>query len=244
VPDPNSGFIGIAAGGYHSLGLKSDGSVVAWGDNSSGQCNVPALSPGSVYTAISAGWIHSLAIEEDGTPPTTSVTSVSPPPTPDGWNNSDATLTLNAADGGDVTGVREIRYFLTGATQRPVTTVAGHSAQIPISAEGSTTVSYWSVDLAGNEEAPKTKTVQIDKTAPDVSIAAAPKVLWPPNDKMVPVSIGGSASDARPGMSALAFKVQDEYGKIEPAIPGFGSVILLKRAGTGRIKTAGSTRSR
>ncbi len=38
---PNSGFVAIAAGGIHSLGLKDDGSVVAWGDNGVGQCDVP-----------------------------------------------------------------------------------------------------------------------------------------------------------------------------------------------------------
>jgi hypothetical protein len=43
------------------LGLKSDGSIVAWGDNASGQCNVPA--PNTGYAAISAGVNYSLAIQ-------------------------------------------------------------------------------------------------------------------------------------------------------------------------------------
>ena len=30
-------FIAITAGGYHSLGLLEDGSVLAWGDNNYGQ---------------------------------------------------------------------------------------------------------------------------------------------------------------------------------------------------------------
>ena len=36
VPVPNSGFIAIAAGRNHSLGLKDDGSVAAWGRNIEG----------------------------------------------------------------------------------------------------------------------------------------------------------------------------------------------------------------
>ena len=32
----------IAAGNFHNLALKSDGTVVAWGDNSDGQTNIPA----------------------------------------------------------------------------------------------------------------------------------------------------------------------------------------------------------
>ncbi|MCK4512453.1 hypothetical protein KAW64_11980, partial [bacterium] len=32
----------VAAGWYHGLGLKGDGSIVAWGDNGVGQCDVPS----------------------------------------------------------------------------------------------------------------------------------------------------------------------------------------------------------
>ena len=53
MPEPNTGFTAIAAGGYHSLGLKQDGSIVAWGDNDDGQCNVP--EPNTGFTAIAAG---------------------------------------------------------------------------------------------------------------------------------------------------------------------------------------------
>jgi alpha-tubulin suppressor-like RCC1 family protein len=37
VPSPNTGFVAIAAGGGHSLGLKDDGSILAWGDNYYGE---------------------------------------------------------------------------------------------------------------------------------------------------------------------------------------------------------------
>ncbi|MFH1575054.1 MAG: FlgD immunoglobulin-like domain containing protein, partial [Acidobacteriota bacterium] len=61
VPSPNADFVAIAAGSGHSMGLKSDGSVVAWGANGSGQCNVP--SPNTGFVAVTAGWIHSLALK-------------------------------------------------------------------------------------------------------------------------------------------------------------------------------------
>ena len=49
----------------HSLGLKADGSIVAWGDNRlTGQCNVPA--PNSGFIAIAAGGYHSLGLKADG----------------------------------------------------------------------------------------------------------------------------------------------------------------------------------
>lgn len=54
----------IAAGAYHSLALKSDGSLVAWGDNTFGQCDVPSRVD---FVYISAGAYHSVAIRSDGT---------------------------------------------------------------------------------------------------------------------------------------------------------------------------------
>ncbi|MHC4739415.1 MAG: RCC1 domain-containing protein, partial [Planctomycetota bacterium] len=48
----------------HSLGLKDDGSIIAWGSNNYGQCDVPL--PNSGFTAISAGRYHSLGLKEDG----------------------------------------------------------------------------------------------------------------------------------------------------------------------------------
>ena len=38
--------VAVAAGGYHSLGLKADGSIVAWGYNSYGQSDVPSPNTG------------------------------------------------------------------------------------------------------------------------------------------------------------------------------------------------------
>jgi len=77
VPEPNTGFVAVAAGGgvHHpggfegevisgySLGLKADGSIVAWGDNISGQCNVP--EPNQEFVTLAAGSYHSLALKAD-----------------------------------------------------------------------------------------------------------------------------------------------------------------------------------
>lgn len=65
VPEPNDDFIAAAGGGYHSLGLKSDGTIVAWGRNSDGQCNVP--EPNTDFIAVAGGGIHSLGLKSDGT---------------------------------------------------------------------------------------------------------------------------------------------------------------------------------
>ena len=51
----------IAAGWYHSLGVRSDGSIVAWGRNDYGQCDVP--SPNQDFVAVAGGWPHSLGLK-------------------------------------------------------------------------------------------------------------------------------------------------------------------------------------
>jgi hypothetical protein len=72
LPPGLSGVTAIAAGTYHSLALKSDGTVVAWGCGTAfgnsgdyGQCRVPSGLSG--VTAIAAGFFHSLALRRDGT---------------------------------------------------------------------------------------------------------------------------------------------------------------------------------
>ncbi|MBI4719361.1 MAG: PKD domain-containing protein [Planctomycetes bacterium] len=62
--DLSSGFVQVAAGGYHSLGLKADGSIVAWGDNQYGQSKVPASNTG--FIGVAGGWDHSLGLKADG----------------------------------------------------------------------------------------------------------------------------------------------------------------------------------
>ena len=44
-------LVAVAGGGYHSLGLKSDGTIVAWGWNADGQCDVPEPNEGFVEVA-------------------------------------------------------------------------------------------------------------------------------------------------------------------------------------------------
>ncbi|NLI74764.1 MAG: regulator, partial [Euryarchaeota archaeon] len=66
----------ITAGTFHSIALKSDGTVWAWGRNSNGQLGIgnttnrhsPVQVPGLTdVTAITAGYYHSIALKSDGT---------------------------------------------------------------------------------------------------------------------------------------------------------------------------------
>ena len=76
APAPESQQSKIAAGYYHSLLAKADGTVWAWGGNNNGQLGdgtttgsstpVPVTTLSSVV-AVSAGSEYSLALEDDGT---------------------------------------------------------------------------------------------------------------------------------------------------------------------------------
>jgi hypothetical protein len=65
VPEPNLNFVAVSAGGGHSLGIKSDGTIVAWGYDGYGECDVP--TPNANFISCSAGRDHSLGIKSDGT---------------------------------------------------------------------------------------------------------------------------------------------------------------------------------
>jgi alpha-tubulin suppressor-like RCC1 family protein len=60
-----SGVTAIAAGGGHSVAVKSGGTVVAWGWNGWGQTDVPAGL--NAVTAVAAASYHTVALKSDGT---------------------------------------------------------------------------------------------------------------------------------------------------------------------------------
>ena len=63
IPEDSNEYIGLSAGKYHNVAVKSDGSLIGWGKNDQGQCNIPT----GTFIEISAGTNHSLAIRTDGT---------------------------------------------------------------------------------------------------------------------------------------------------------------------------------
>ena len=53
---------------FHSLAIKSDGTVIAWGSNDYGQCVVPeGLDGMNRIIGIDGGHSHSIALKSDGT---------------------------------------------------------------------------------------------------------------------------------------------------------------------------------
>jgi alpha-tubulin suppressor-like RCC1 family protein len=65
IPGELADVMAISAGQTHRLALKTNGTVVAWGWNGYGECNVPGDL--STAVAVAAGsYAHSLALQADG----------------------------------------------------------------------------------------------------------------------------------------------------------------------------------
>lgn len=147
----------------------------------------------------------------DSEPPVTTL-SVDVAPNAAGWNRSDVTVTLSASDGDIGSGVKEIHYTLSGA-QTAAQVVSADVASFVISAEGVTEISYFAVDNAGNQESPTTYTVRIDKTPPAITACSVnPATLWPPNHKLVPVTVTVAFADP---VSSVAGVILDSASSSE-----------------------------
>jgi hypothetical protein len=56
-------------------------------------------------------------------------------------------------------------------------------------------------------------------TPPAVTLSATPRSLWPPNGKVVPVTVSGTITDTGCAITGAAYAVTDEYGQVQPSGP-------------------------
>jgi hypothetical protein len=138
----------------------------------------------------------------DTIPPTTTV-GISPEPNPGGWNRSDPTVSLTAVDNPGGSGVASITYSADGANPITAQTVSGSAASFQITAEGTTTVTYYARDVAGNTESAHTLVVKLDKTPPRVTTTRTPS----PNANgwsNTPVTVHFATADDGSGLAGPA----------------------------------------
>jgi len=121
---------------------------------------------------------------------------------------------------------------------------------VTISAEGTTTLTYFATDNAGNQEAPRTFTLRLDKTQPVIAGLPTPGCsLWPPNHKLVQVATV-TAGDGLSGVAPGSFNVTGVSNEPEnglgdgdqaPDIVIAGGTVQLRAersgTGTGRLYT-------
>ncbi|MCM3702390.1 HYR domain-containing protein [Paenibacillus macerans] len=138
-------------------------------------------------------------INIDKTPPVTVVTNDGL--ASGGWNKDKVKLHFAAED--PLSGMASIFYKI-GETDTVET--AGNAADLEISADGATTVSYWAADKAGNTEAARTVTVKIDKSSPEITSILSPAANasgW--NSSNVSVTL--NAADDNSGVKEIHYKL-------------------------------------
>lgn len=112
---------------------------------------------------------------------------------PAGWSTSSVTVVVGATDN---VAVAAIHASATGAGAFAEMATPGNSAEVRVSAEGDTVLSYWAVDSSGNAETPHTLTLDIDTHAPEVRCASA-DASWHASN----VSLLCTASDGTSGLA-------------------------------------------
>ena len=188
----------------------------------------------------------------DTTPPTTTP-SATPGANANGWNRTPVTVTLSATDNAGGSGVKEVHYSLAGASSGSGV-VPGSSTTVTVSTEGTTTLTYFAVDNAGNQEMAKTMTVHIDQTPPTVTGLPSNCSLWPPDHALVQVATvsardGLSGPAGPPTVTVTSNEPENGTGDGDLApdfvISGGAVQVRAERAGngSGRIYTITATAS-
>jgi predicted outer membrane repeat protein len=167
-------------------------------------------------------------VQKDVTPPATTASLAGTSGT-SGWYTSAVSVTLTATD--DLSGVKEILYSVDGGA---ATAAAGATASFTIASDGVHTVTYSAVDNAGNVEAVKILVVQIDRTAPEISILTpADGAEYLLNQ---PVTASWTAADATSGL-AVSLGTAPSGGAIDTATVGVKSFSVTATDAAGNQST-------
>lgn len=135
-------------------------------------------------TSLSPFVIADLGTQDQTAPTVTATTSSLPSDA--GWYNTDTFVLLRASDNAGGSGVASITYAINGGSggggggssdfsggANSLTggiVVNSSQVDIPITTEGTTTITYFATDSAGNSSLEQTVTLKLDKTAPNVAI--------------------------------------------------------------------------
>jgi lysophospholipase L1-like esterase len=175
--------------------------------------------------AAESAWIHGPNFA-DVSAPTTTISPEREADSTAGWYRSNVSVTLGASDA---------EYAVAG-TEYKLGEASGwtkYTGPITLSSDGETTVTARSVDVNGNIEESKSKTVKLDKTAPTFALSCPSK----------PVALGSSAtatvSEAADALSGLETDPNGERS-LDTSTPGNGqteTVQIEDRAGNTATKS-------
>jgi peptidoglycan/xylan/chitin deacetylase (PgdA/CDA1 family) len=159
--------------GFSKIVYTTDGSTPTLSNGSTYSSAFSVSSPTTVnYRAFdvagNAEGVNSQLVQVDTTAPVTTV-SCNGAACSAGWYNAGATVTLTGVDNTGGSGVSKTVYTTDGS---PPTQTNGNTYLAPFLVPATATVKFLSVDNVGNTEGVKSQLVQIDATAPTVSLIA------------------------------------------------------------------------
>jgi peptidoglycan/xylan/chitin deacetylase (PgdA/CDA1 family) len=154
----------------------------------------------SVDSAGNAEAVNSQTIQIDTVAPTTTITCNSTTCSTGWYKTTPVTVALAATDNTGGSGVKATYYTIDGST--PTTSSPVYTGPFTVSA--TTTVKFFSVDSAGNAEAVKAQTIQIDTTAPTTTITCNSTTCSTGWYATTPVTVALAATDNTGGSGVKA----------------------------------------
>jgi peptidoglycan/xylan/chitin deacetylase (PgdA/CDA1 family) len=194
----DSGGSGIAATYYTTDGTTPTMSSPKY----TGAFKVTATTTVEFFSVDNAGnaeAVETQVIEVDAIAPTTTIACNGAPCTSTAYKQTAVTITLTATDQSGGSGVAATYYTTDGSTPTASSTVYTG----PFTLAGTATVKFFSVDVAGNAEAVRSQTVQVDAIAPTTTALCNSTACSSGWYKTSPVVVSLSAVD-NPGGTGVA----------------------------------------
>ena len=170
----------------------------------SGSYDVAVMNPDGQGDILVNGYNY----PADVTIPTIAATGNSGAYTFGTWSRGSVSVALAASDSGG-SGVASITYSATGAQSIALTTLNAANATFAITAQGTTTVTFYATTFAGHSSTPQSATVEIDSVSPSLGVAAVTSpslvtyVSGTSTNQSVVVTF--TCSDATSGVSTLGY---------------------------------------
>jgi hypothetical protein len=172
---------GVASTRYALDSVAGTGTTV-----SSNTTGTHTLAYSSLDNADNRETTHSVTFSVVATPPVTTISTL-----PSGWTGANVDFSLVATDPYLPSGIT--KYYKLNDT-----TLTAYTTTVTVTSEGTTTISYFSVDASGTAETTHTATVKIDKSPPATTDSHVPTYT-------ASASISLTASDALSGVAGTRY---------------------------------------
>jgi cytochrome c len=156
---------------------------------------------------VEAQHVVTFTVGSDTGKPVTTVSGA----TDGAWYKAGMTVHLAAADGAGESGIKELSYALDGAA---ATVVAAEGDVAVPAIAGPHAIAYHATDVAGNVEADRTFTVNVDTSKPVTSAVAASVV----KGRTVKLKYRVAESGPSAGKAAVVIKVKNRRGRVVKTI--------------------------